>query len=58
MVSLRRWFFTTFLTFQLETLQPFQKGEMWLAVLYLGSSLTFGFMAILLGRYVALLASR
>jgi fluoride exporter len=46
--------FTTFSTFELETLQLVQKGEYGLAVLYVVGSVLLGFVAVLLGRYLAL----
>jgi fluoride exporter len=47
--------FTTFSTFELETLQLVQKGEYVWAGLYVVGSVVFGFGAVLLGRSVALL---
>jgi fluoride exporter len=46
--------FTTFSTFELETLQLVQKGEYVLAGVYLAGSVLLGFVAVLLGRYLAL----
>jgi fluoride exporter len=46
--------FTTFSTFELETLQLVQKGEYVLAFLYVIGSVLFGFGAVLLGRFLAL----
>ena len=46
--------FTTFSTFELETLQLVQKGEYLLAFLYVLGSVLLGFGAVLLGRYLAL----
>jgi fluoride exporter len=46
--------FTTFSTFELETLQLVQKGEYALAALYMLGSGLLGFVAVLLGRYLAL----
>lgn len=46
--------FTTFSTFELETLQLVQKGEYGLAVLYVVGSVLLGFLAVLLGRFLAL----
>jgi fluoride exporter len=46
--------FTTFSTFELETLQLVQKGEYVLAALYGVGSVLLGFAAVLLGRYLAL----
>jgi fluoride exporter len=46
--------FTTFSTFELETLQLVQKGEYTLAMLYVVGSVLLGFIAVLLGRYLAL----
>jgi fluoride exporter len=47
--------FTTFSTFELETLQLVQKGEYLLALLYIFGSVLLGFGAVVLGRYLALL---
>jgi fluoride exporter len=49
--------FTTFSTFELETFQLVQKGEYLMATLYVLGSVVLGFLAVLLGRYVALLVS-
>jgi fluoride exporter len=49
--------FTTFSTFELETLQLVQKGDYLYAGLYVVSSVVLGFLAVLLGRYLALLLS-
>ncbi len=46
--------FTTFSTFELETLQLVRKGEYLLAVFYVVVSVVLGFGAVLLGRYLAL----
>jgi fluoride exporter len=46
--------FTTFSTFELETLHLVQKGEYALAILYVVGSVVLGFLAVLLGRYLAL----
>jgi fluoride exporter len=46
--------FTTFSTFELETLQLVQNGEYGLAILYVVGSVLLGFAAVLLGRYLAL----
>jgi CrcB protein len=46
--------FTTFSTFELETLQLVQKGEYVLAILYVAGSVLLGFGAVLLGRFLAL----
>jgi fluoride exporter len=46
--------FTTFSTFELETLQLVQKGEYVVAILYVMGSVVIGFIAVVLGRYVAL----
>ena len=46
--------FTTFSTFELETLQLVQKGEYTLAFLYVIGSVVLGFAAVLLGRFFAL----
>lgn len=46
--------FTTFSTFELETLQLVQKGEYALAIFYVVGSVLFGFLAVLLGRYLGL----
>jgi fluoride exporter len=46
--------FTTFSTFELETLQLVQKGEYGLALLYVAGSVLLGFAAVLLGRFLAL----
>jgi fluoride exporter len=49
--------FTTFSTFELETFQLVQKGEYLMATLYVLGSVVLGFLAVLLGRYLALLVS-
>jgi fluoride exporter len=49
--------FTTFSTFELETLQLVQKGEYVQAGLYVVGSVMLGFLAVLLGRYLALFLS-
>ena len=46
--------FTTFSTFELETLQLIEKGQIWLASAYVLSSVLTGFLAAVLGRYLAL----
>jgi fluoride exporter len=46
--------FTTFSTFELETLQLVQKSEYVVAMLYVVGSVVIGFIAVVLGRYVAL----
>ena len=46
--------FTTFSTFELETLQLIEKGQVWLAGFYILSSVAVGLLAALLGRYLAL----
>lgn len=46
--------FTTFSTFELETLQLMQKGQYGLAFLYVVGSVLMGFGAVVLGRYLAL----
>jgi fluoride exporter len=46
--------FTTFSTFELETLQLIEKGQIWLASAYVLSSVLTGFLAAVLGRYLGL----
>jgi fluoride exporter len=46
--------FTTFSTFELETLQLMESGKPFLALLYVVVSVMVGFMAALLGRWLAL----
>lgn len=46
--------FTTFSTFELETLQMIEKGHYLLAMSYVGFSVVIGFAAALLGRWLAL----
>ncbi len=46
--------FTTFSTFELETLQLVESGKPILALLYVLGSVLVGFIAALLGRFLAL----
>jgi fluoride exporter len=46
--------FTTFSTFELESLQLLDKGQIWLTTFYIVGSVVTGFLAAVLGRYVAL----
>ncbi len=47
--------FTTFSTFELEILNTILEGRSWVAVLYILSSIVLGFIAVLVGRGLALL---
>jgi fluoride exporter len=46
--------FTTFSTFELETLQMLESGKITLAVAYVLASVLLGLLAALLGRFLAL----
>ena len=46
--------FTTFSTFEVETLQLIDKGQGWLALLYVLLSVSIGFLAAVVGRWLAL----
>jgi fluoride exporter len=46
--------FTTFSTFELETLQMLESGKITLAVTYVLASVLMGLLAALLGRFLAL----
>lgn len=46
--------FTTFSTFELEVFNTLLEGRIWVAVLYVVSSLLLGFLAVFLGRMLAL----
>ncbi|MFN3267219.1 MAG: fluoride efflux transporter CrcB [Deinococcales bacterium] len=46
--------FTTFSTFELEVMNAVLEGRTWVAVLYVLLSLSLGFLAVFLGRFLAL----
>jgi CrcB protein len=50
--------FTTFSTFSVETIQLFEKGQVFLAVMYVLFSLLIGLLLVFLGSKLALVAKK
>ena len=45
--------YTTFSSFEYETLQAVRDGERWLGLLYVAGSVVFGYIAVWLGTFLA-----